>query len=226
MPYEYKDEEIEEIEKKYFEIISTLLKKNIGRFINQIYSQKSIKGSASAEVSNVIERAIENIIEAIISEQLHWNICSMPVSSDSCFEVGDAIVHIDAKSILNIDNDAKNNKVNVEKSQTTYCTKKDLTVGMSKWRSKLNMFENHLMYGLVPNVTYIIKIIYSADNYVEGIKLISLPHGQLVKKFGGSKILGAGKSKKKTTYNNIRFLENGIKKIDQWRIEDIFIRKT
>ena len=106
--------ELEILERKYFDILVELLERSIGQIITQIYSQNSITGAAVGGVTNQIEHAVENVVEAMIANQLHWSICSMPVSSDSCFECGDAIVHIDAKTIVETDGDNTNNKITVE----------------------------------------------------------------------------------------------------------------
>ena len=217
--------ELELLEKKYFNILSELLERSIGQIINQIYSQNSITGAAVGGVTNVIEHAVENVVEAMIANQLHWNVCSMPVSADSCFECGDAIVHIDAKTISDTDGDNTNNKITVEASQTTYVKGNILNVSGKTWEPKLNLYENHFMFGEVPNVTYIIKVVYSNQHSVEKIKLISLPHGQLHTVFGGANILGAGRKNDGNVRNNIRFLEANIVSIQPWRVKTIYERK-
>lgn len=217
--------EMEEIEKKYFDILSELLDRNIGQIITQIYSQNSITGAAAPGITNLIENAVENVIEALIANQLHWNICSMPVSADSCFECGDAIVHIDAKTIVDTDNDSKYDKINVEAAQTTYSKGFPLTVAGKTWEPKLNQYENHVMFGNIPNLTYIVKIIYSTTHNVEKIKLISLPHGQLQTVFGGASILGAGKNGSSNPRSNIRFKENDITAVQPWRVYEVFVRR-
>lgn len=217
--------ELEELEKKYFDILSQLLERSIGQIINQIYSQNSITGAAVGGVTNVIEHAVENVVEAMIANQLHWNICSMPVSADSCFECGDAIVHIDAKTIIDTDGDNTNNKITVEASQTTYAKGTVLTVSGKSWEPKLNQYENHFMFGEVPNVTYIIKVVYSNLHSVEKIKLISLPHGQLQAVFGMANILGAGRVNNGNVRSNIRFKEADIIGVQPWRVKTIYERK-
>ncbi len=211
------------LEKKYFNILSDLLSRSIGQIIAQIYSQNSITGATVGGVTNVIESAVENVIEALIANQLHWNICSLPVSADSCFECGDAIVHIDAKTVVDTDNDSKNNKVNVEAAQTTYVKGNILTVSGRNWEPKLNLYENHNMFGTIPNLTYIVKVVYSNEHLVEKIKLISLPHGQLESIFG-TDILQAGKSTG-VVRTNIRFREEKISGIQDWRIAEIYNRE-
>ncbi len=211
------------LEKKYFDILSDLLNRSIGQIIAQIYSQNSITGATVGGVTNVIEAAVENVIEALIANQLHWNICSLPVSADSCFECGDAIVHIDAKTVVDTDNDNRNNKVNVEAAQTTYVKDIPLTISRKLWEPKLKLYESHTMFGTIPNLTYIVKVVYSSMHLVEKIKLISLPHGQLYTRFGAD-ILQAGKSTG-TVRTNIRFQEEKISAIDSWRVFEIYTRQ-
>lgn len=176
-------------------------------------------------VINVIESAVENVIESLIANQLHWNICSMPVSSDSCFECGDAIIHIDAKTIKDDNTDATSNTVNVEASQTTYAKGTPYTIARKTWDPKLNLYETHRMFGDVPNLTYIVEVIYSATNLVESIELISLPHGQLNIVFGGGNILRAGKNARSNPRTNIRFKKANISAVQPWRIKTIYKRQ-
>ena len=214
--------ELETLEHKYFDILSEILERSLGQIISQIYSQKSILRPATGRVTNKIENAVENVIEAIIANQLHWSICSMPVSSDSCFECGDAIVHIDAKTISDTDGDNKYNKINVEAAQTTYVKGTQLNINSKAWEPKLNFYEDHIMFGQIPNLTYIVKVVYSKQNSVEVLKLVSLPHGQLKAVFGGARILNAGKN---GSGNNIRFKECEITAIQPWRVRTIYERK-
>ncbi|MFV0577977.1 MAG: hypothetical protein ACK5NU_04825, partial [Fusobacterium ulcerans] len=169
--------------------------------------------SVSAK-QNTIEKSIENILEGIVYSQLGWRVCSLPVSSDSCFEVGDAIINIDAKSVKDTDNDATGNKVNLQASQTTYVANKMITFAGREysrtWESKLKLYENHKMFGEIPNLTYIFKVIYSAVNLVEEIYLLSIPHGQLYSIFKED-ILQKGRDRyTKPELSNIRFLLNVI----------------
>ena len=180
--------------------------------------------------NNVIDTAVENIVEGVISRSLDWNTCSMPIKSDSCYECGDAIIHIDAKTIKITDEDARKNKLNVEKAQTTYDSSNERMVSNKKWKTNLNFYEKHGYYGIIPNLTYFIKVIYSSDNLVESISLISIPHGQLYEIFTDN-ILNAGKDLESSDRNkrkNIRFLINKIIEFNgqSWRSELIFERKN
>lgn len=226
------NDELIALEQKYFDILDKLLRRNLGEIISQIYSQEAILTPSTTAKSNTIEKSIENIIEGIIYSQLSWRICSLPVSSDSCFEVGDAIINLDAKSVKNNDNDATGNKVNLQRSQTTYVT--DRLIGFSgrghtrTWEPKLKFYENHKMYGNIPNLTYVFKVIYSETNLVEKILFLSIPHGQLYDIFGDS-IVQKGKEKYSGNpeLRNIRFLCSDIasKPNQSWREKELFSRK-
>lgn len=218
------NEELIELEKKYFNILKDTISANLGKIISQICSQKLFEDLAENEKNNVIDTAVENIIEGVISRNLDWNTCSMPVRSDSCYECGDAIVHIDAKTIKTSDND---NKINVEKSQTTYDSENELMVSGKKWKPNLKHYQKHNYYGETPNLTYFVRVIYSEENLVESITLICVPNGQLYDEFGVD-ILGAGKSNTEDTRNNIRFKIGEItsKEEDKWRSVILFERKN
>lgn len=223
-----KNTDLELLEKKYFSIICNTIECNIGKIISQVYSQASVIAVATTRKNNSIEHAVENIIEALIATQLGWNVCSMPVSADSCFECGDAIVHIDAKTVDVIDNDAKNNKVVIEASQTSYCFGKNLKIASHNWQPNLSFYENHQYYGEVPNLTYVCKIVYSSTNLVERIYFCSLPHGQLEKKFKGATILSAGKTVPSgNAKGNIRFNFEDIIAVkgESWRCKLVYERK-
>ena len=82
------------------------------------------------------------------------------------------------------------------------------------------------MFGEIPNLTYIIKVVYSSSNCVEKIKLISLPNGQLSPIFLGANILSPGRSSgSHGIRGNIRFLEDKIAEIQPWRVETIYERR-
>lgn len=234
------DNELVILEKKYYDIILNVLQKSLGKILSDVNSQKRFTSLVTTAKTNPIESKAENTIENIISNQLNWDVCSLPVSSDSCYSCGDAIVHIDVKTTLDTDDDAptKLNRLNIEASQTSYIFGSTLSVltpycGVGKrpkpanWTPKLQMYEKHDYFGEIPNLTYFIRIIYSDANLVEEIYLLSVPSGQLSSKFGGVNILQGGKSKNtaKTDFTNIRVLPAEIEKVDAWRNTLIYKRK-
>ncbi len=228
-------EEISKLEKKYFEAIDKLLSLNISKVITQINSQKLYLLPTSTDRANSIEHAIESIIEQLIAEKLNWLVASLPASADSCYEVGDAVVHIDAKTVHIEDGDHTNNKVNVQENQTTYDSTQEIFLSEAKndpWKPNLKHFETHDYYGVIPNLTYIVKLSYSDKNLVEELKLISLPHGIFFDDLKES-ILGAGKTLAPADKNglrkrgNIRFLFNKVIETTghEWR-ENLIYKKV
>jgi len=125
-------------------------------------------------------------MNAMIARRLDWSVASMPGASDSCYECGDSIIHIDAKTILDTDGDVSGstNRMDIRQNQTsfdfenTYKVEHSKTHKEYKWKPKLHRYEAHDLYGKVPNLTYFLRIIWSATHLVEQISLISIPNGQ------------------------------------------------
>lgn len=218
------NESLENLEKKYLTIISNVISNNIGRFINEINSQGNMPEYESTKKENPIEQAAENIMNAMIARRLDWSVASMPGASDSCYECGDAIVHIDAKTILNTDGDArlKSNRIDIRQNQTSFDFENSYEVVKGDgekyhWKPKLHRYEKHKTFGNVPNLTYFLRVTWSKKNLVEDVSIICIPNGQL---FGTHKtILSGVKSYPKKSHNleHIRFDIKKLKDIDSWR---------
>lgn len=222
--------ELEVLEKKYFNIIYNILDNNIGRFINEIYSQNNILDTPSNDKTNSIETAAENIMNAMIARRLDWGVASMPAASDSCYECGDAIVHIDAKTILTSDGDSrlKSNRIALRQNQTSfdYNHPYKVTKGDGKefvWKPKLHRYEKHKLFGEIPNLTYILRVNYSTESLVEDISLICIPNGQFYDTH--KSILGGVKVyPKNEKLDNIRFKIAELLTIDAWREKIIYLK--
>jgi hypothetical protein len=215
-----------QMEEKYFNILKRNFEEHLGEIINQLYSQQNIPPYPSG-VSNPIQKGAQNIIEGIIDRYQGWNIASMGASSDSCFECGDAILHLEAKTILNTDDDYRANRIMLERNQTSYDSSRRIPVAGKDWQANLRFYENHSRFGEIPNVTYALRITYSRSNLVEEIRLISIPNGQFNTVFTNS-ILFPGKRKGTgPTRPNIRFIINQIIGTTghQWRNHILFTRK-
>ncbi|KAA0549799.1 hypothetical protein FZW96_00140 [Bacillus sp. BGMRC 2118] len=220
------DSELINLEKKYFDILKRIFSEHLGEIINQLYSQQNIPIYPSG-TSNPIQKGAQNIIEGIIDRQQGWNIASMGVSSDSCFECGDAIIHLEAKTILDTDDDHRFNRIVLERNQTSYDSTRDIPVSGKGWRSNLRFYENHVRFGEIPNLTFALRITYSRTNLIEEIRLISIPNGQFYPVYLSS-ILAAGKTKGTgATRPNIRFLVDPITAVTEhsWRSEILFLRR-
>lgn len=222
------DNELENREKKYFDILQNVFSKNIAKILNESYSQ-NMQSFGVNGTANPIEHAIENIIEKIVAENLDWPICSVPISSDSCYECGDAIVYLDAKTVVDTDPDAIGEKVTVQAAQTSYNSSKAITLNRKKWLASVSHYTTHKVFGEVPNLTFVIKFIYeisTANNeyLIKKIQLISIPNGQLYHIFK-KRIIGAGRNNNSGIYKSIRFLTNQISSVQKWRVFSLFSRQ-
>ncbi|WP_163100200.1 hypothetical protein [Peribacillus alkalitolerans] len=213
-----------ELEKKYFFIIKRLLEEHLGEIINQLYSQQNIPMYPSG--TNTIQKGAQNIIEGIIDRSQGWNIASMGASSDSCFECGDSIIHLEVKTIKITDDDYRENRVLLERNQTSYNSTSSSIIAGKNWLANLRFYENHIRFGKVPNLTYAVRIAYSPTNLVEEIRLMSIPNGQFYTTFFDT-ILYPGKRPGTLTRPNIRFKMNEItqKNGHEWRSSVLFKRQ-
>lgn len=232
--------ELMDLEKKYFYYISDIIESHLGEILNQIGSYKDFTSSSiPSSKSNIYENKIENIVESIVTRQLGWPVCVTPISADSCYECGDAIIHIDAKTrcekVWSEDQgtyiwngDYTQNKIVAEKNETTYDSAQTLMYRSKSWNANLSHYIDHRLYGEVPNLTYFFIIDYTLSNDISQISLVCIPHGQFSSVFGNS-ILGAGKSNHETLpiRKNIRFLVNKILLHDDhnWRYRVCYRRK-
>lgn len=230
--------ELMELEKKYFNCLCDIAENHLGEILNQIASfNKSVTTATPGVRTNIFEKKLENIVEALITRQLGWHISSVAISSDSCYECGDAIIHVDAKTRCEkvwskkknnyIPNgDVTGNKIVAEKNETTYDSNNTLNYAMKPWKANLSHYVNHSVYGEVPNITYFFIMDYGLDNKILKLSLVCIPHGQFSDEFALD-ILGAGKATKATYRKSIRFLVNKItnKRNHEWREKILFIRK-
>lgn len=223
--------QLEQLEKKYMEIVCNILSNNIGRFVNEINSQKNMPEYIPTGKVNSIETASENIMNAMIARRLDWGVASMAGASDSCYECGDAIIHIDAKTILDTDSDAreKSNRIDIRQNQTSFDfdNSHEVIKGNGKkfiWKPKLHRYENHKLFGKVPNLSYILRVTWSQSNLVEEISFICIPNGQF---FPTHKTIIAGVKSYPTTGKDLEHIRFDIKKLielDSWREKVIYKR--
>ncbi|WP_141110041.1 hypothetical protein [Bacillus mycoides] len=176
-------------------------------------------------------KKVENVLESVISRQLGWYISSTTMSSDSCYECGDAIIHIDAKTRTTekkSNGDSKNNKITVEKNETTYDSASILTYDGATWQANLEHYVTHNISGRIPNLTYFFIMDYNKDFDIERLAFVCVPHGQFQSGFSSpTSILGAGRGVNTGVRKNIRFLINNIIEVPghEWREKVCFTRR-
>ncbi|OXS54897.1 hypothetical protein B0G93_13153 [Bacillus sp. V-88] len=209
------DNELMNLEQKYFNIISGMIDTHLGEILSQINSHNNlVRTAAPLGRSNVFERKVENVLESIISRQLGWYVSSTTMSSDSCYECGDAIVHIDAKTRTTSpgsEGDVTANKITVEKNETTYDSTFTINYRTKTWRANLEHYVTHNISGEIPNLTYFFIMDYNQHSEIERLAFVCIPHGQFRSTFTTPEsILGAGRTSTDTERTNIRFLINDI----------------
>ncbi|WP_339216311.1 hypothetical protein [Ornithinibacillus sp. FSL M8-0202] len=224
------NDELMSLELKYFKIISEMIETHLGEILGQISSHKNLVRTANpGSKSNMFEKKVENVLESIISRQLGWYVSSTTISSDSCYECGDAIIHIDAKTRSTApgsDLDARGNKITVERNETTYDSNTTLTQGTKTWEANLEHYVYHSISGEIPNLTYFFIMDYNENDNIVRLSFVCVPHGQFQSIFT-NRILGAGRTVTGSIRNNIRFLINEFtaQPGHSWREKVVYVRR-
>lgn len=147
----------------------------------------------------------ERIIYALFNGKGVGQPNSCPVGADMFFEVKDAFIHIDLKTVQtrNLGDMTKN--IFVGRNQNSYkaeIKKSDGTSFEPKrfYEPDIPSFYNKGKKNEKICLTYFITILYEDENLnILNINLLSMPNGQLVNEYG-SKILAAGKNQDKARF--------------------------
>ena len=193
-------EEINSIEKYYFEKIKDAFERNGMTFLKTISSAFPIKDTWEnyENKKSCFQEALERCIQSTITNNFDWEICGTPVGADSVFVTPKAIIHIDAKCVLNSDNDAKSNCLSVGPNQTSYSDIIVITKNDKEFKPNLPSIYTHKTYGDLICLTYFIKVCYDKkfdDSFSKTLRLSlnCFPNGQLAEVYG-TDFLKIGKS--------------------------------
>ncbi len=109
--------------------------------------------------------------------------------------------------------------------ENTYKVEHSKTHKEYKWKPKLHRYEAHDLYGKVPNLTYFLRVIWSATHLVEQISLISIPNGQFFDTH--NTILAGVKSypPRGDVLEHLRFDIKKLTELDGWRERILYKRK-
>lgn len=197
------------------------------------------KGLYGSEDGGISDFAVgsERIIYALLNGKIAGQPNSSPVSSDLFFEVDDAYIHIDLKSVtttdgVKIDQNGKkltdnigdyNTDIFIGRNQNSY--KGNMIVNKGKVNEEIREYTPHLpvIYNKKNgdkkiNLTYLVTILSnSITSRTELISIMSVPNGKLEKKYK-ERPLKAGKNLDKTRFNfkecsTFEFLENQPKRV-------------
>lgn len=210
MPGSININEINTLEKRYFEFLANLFEKKGTTFTKNLLSQYAIKDTWSDYSGDMafIQRGLESVIQSVIYENVDWEICSTPMGADSIFQSSRAMIHIDAKAYKSTDGDATGNKVTLGPNQTSCFTIDPLVYDGIPFYSNLPITYPHKVYGQIPCLTYFLKLVYNLDNELESFRkfklfLYSLPNG-LLNDALGNEHFQAGRSIKQGQRTSIR----------------------
>ena len=200
---------LEQIERKYFELILFPLKENIDDIVEKLNSRLGIiedwyeefirtkkrRGVKKIKKYSDLDIGAERIFHYIYDRVMR-NPNSSPIGSDLLYETFDAFIHIDIKTAL-IDNPADyKGKVNVKINQTSYKPNSDIynfIPNLHAYYSKKYEDEFGNEYNK-PCLTYVIQVIFEhASPTIYAILLISVPNGELYSIYK-DEIVAAGKS--------------------------------
>lgn len=205
------NQEIEKLENKYLNKFYHFLKSFEDEMMDGFQTKEKIKddwfGKYGTNISDFAVGA-ERIIYALFNGKGIGQPNSCPVGSDMFFEVKDAFIHIDLKTVQTRNIGDITRSIFVGENQNSYkgvmnVNTKDGVI-YRDYTPALPTFYNKGKDNEKICLSYFITIVYEDENLnILDINLICMPNGQLESHYG-SKVLQAGKNPGKTRF---RFTE-------------------
>lgn len=192
---------IEELESKYLNKFFHFLKYVEDEMIEGFNSKEKIRpdwshlyGTANREISDFAVGA-ERIVYSLLNGRAFGTPNSNPVSSDMFFEVEDAYIHLDMKTVKTNNLGDLKTSIPVGKNQNSY------EGNMNKRGGVIEHYSPNLpkYYSLnTPNEKvclsfFVVILSNSTTQEVEMVSIMSMPNGQLESHYG-SRVLAAGKN--------------------------------
>lgn len=217
--------QIEEIEEKYLKKFFYLMKYAEDEMMFGFQTKEKIKDDwiekYGTEISNFSVGA-ERIIYALINGKGVGQPNSAPVGSDMFFELEDAFVHIDLKTVQTRNIGDITNSIFVGKNQNSYkgkmiVKKKDGKIKRN-YEPALPTFYNKGKINEKICLSYFITILYEDKNLnILNINIICMPNGELENHYK-TRVLQAGKNSGKTRFrfsetSSFELLKNNPKRI-------------
>lgn len=206
--------EIEALEHKYLMKYWYFLKFAEDEIVHGIKSMEDIKGDWQGLYGNnnggisQFDVGCERIVYALLNGKLAGQPNSAPVSSDLFFEVEDAYIHIDLKSVTTSETSEKDNigdfntSIFIGENQNSYAGTIIKNNGKNEdYKPNLPPFYTKSNGDKKITLTYFICLLNSSLNQqCELISIMCLPNGKLVKHYN-SRPLKAGKNPGKARFN-------------------------
>ncbi|HVX93134.1 MAG TPA: hypothetical protein VHA74_03415 [Candidatus Dojkabacteria bacterium] len=201
--------EIEKIEHKYLKKFYHFLKYSEDEMLYGFDTKEKIKKDWIGEYkSGISDFAVgaERIVYALLNGKGIGQPNSCPVGSDLFFEVKDAFVHIDLKTVQTENIGDYKGSIFVGKNQNSYKSEIKQYDGSSfnpkrNYHPALPTFYNKGTDQEKICLTYFVTILYERENLnILNINIISMPNGELANHYK-SRVLKAGKNPDKTRFN-------------------------
>ncbi len=174
--------ELERIERHYFEKLIDCLNRKVDDIKKQLQLINEIKEDwldiAFRKKTNIVDKSAERIIRQELLRGLNWDYLGIPISSDECFNLPDAVVHVDVKTQLGTERfDVENpDNINIDKSfkfKNLIASQNQITLpaidkipfrkgvgGFIKWEPHLPTYYT-FSKKKKPCLTYFIRLVYT-----------------------------------------------------------------
>lgn len=200
-------QDIEKIEEKYLKKFFYLMKYAEDEMMIGFKTKEKIKNDWIGKYgTNISDFAVgaERIIYALMNGKGVGQPNSCPVGSDMFFEVNDAFIHIDLKTVQTNNIGDITKSIFVGRNQNSY--KGKMIVNKSGKRIErdyepaLPTFYNRGTIDEKICLSYFLTILYEASNLnILAINIICMPNGELESHYG-TRVLQAGKNPDKTRF--------------------------
>ncbi|MGL2427776.1 hypothetical protein ACOWLW_03840 [Helicobacter pylori] len=226
--------EIEEMENKYLEKFYHFLKYCEDEMMQGFLTKEKIKGDWIGKYdSKISDFAVgaERIIYALFNGKGVGQPNSCPVGADMFFEVEDAFIHIDLKTVQTRNIGDFCESIFVGTNQNSYQSEIIKTNGESfeeprMYKPALPYFYNQGKVNEKICLTYFITILYEDENLnILNINLMCMPNGLLVKHYG-TRVLKAGKNLDKARFHFVKCADFECLEEKKSRIKVIYFDKN
>lgn len=225
--------EIEQIEMKYLNKFYHFLKYVEDEMMEGFQTKEKIKddwfGKYDSKISDFAVGA-ERIVYSLFNGKGIGQANSCPVGADMFFEVEDAFIHIDLKTVQTDNIGDYTNKIFVGKNQNSYKSEIKKANGQSFepariYEPSLPTFYNKGKVNEKICLSFFITILYERDNLnILNINISCMPNGQLEEHYG-SRVLSAGKNPDKARFHFIE-IQNFELLSNQSRVRVIYFDKN
>ncbi len=182
-----------------------------------------------SKISNFVVGA-ERIIYSLFNGKGIGQPNSSPVGSDMFFELDDAYIHIDLKTVQTRNIGDITTSIFVGRNQNSYKSEIKRSDGSSfdpvrMYEPALPTFYNEGKVNEKICLTYFITILYEDINFnILNINFLSMPNGSLYECYG-EKILRAGKNPDKTRFNLVNSKTFEFLSVNNSRIKVVYFDK-